>query len=40
MRGGMDYDKLYEVTPNERKIAVKFITDRLENEMKKMTPVY
>lgn len=40
MRGGMQYDDVYEMTPTERQIAVKFITDRLEHEMKKPNPIY
>jgi hypothetical protein len=40
MRGGIQYDAVYEITPRERKLQTKFLGDRLDIELKKMYPVY
>jgi hypothetical protein len=42
MRGGIQYEDAFNLTPAERSRIINFISKRIENEMKKpfKTPIY
>lgn len=40
MRGAIGYEEALMRTPGERDIIVEFISERLEQEAKKLNPVY
>lgn len=40
MRGAIQYDAMMFMTPPERRIIAEFISKRLEQEAKKLNPIY
>lgn len=40
MRGSVNYEEGYNMSPYERRLVFEFIEERLEAEGKKMVPIY